>query len=144
MAVESGDQPKEKKAEWNVVLQDAINGEVDVDTVACQPWSGWCAVEKCKICRVVCNPSFEVAWYHFLLSDDKEQGQKKKQDSSTCYYVSEMCSTCVRKILKRDPELRTQAYWDKKWNLYRQYREMGLLDAKWLESVGVKEPNQPV
>lgn len=70
----------------------SINND-NVCIVRIQTWEGWCAIDKCKICKQgPFEETYEVSWF-----DGDIVGKPEDQ-----HYCSEMCFICLKKLVARE------------------------------------------
>jgi hypothetical protein len=89
-----------------------------------QPWQCWTDAFACTICH---------SKYHSMTYDLAYT----PENSTERQFFPEVCTSCTRDLVDRDPEMITQEYWNNHTTLYRQLSEYGLLDRKWLEKHGI-------
>ncbi len=82
------------------------------------PWTGWCAIEYCQLCKKgPLGVTFE-----FEYSIGKEE----------CVYVREGCLTCTKSLVTQDKEYSSRDFWQKAVdngkNTYLLFLEHGLID----------------
>ena len=83
-----------------------------------QPWQGWCAIDKCKIC----GAGFFSLTFEFTYWRD---GVK--------IYISEGCLECTRELIQQDKEYSSIAFWRSHRQGYSDFRMLGLIDEQNLD-----------
>ena len=83
-----------------------------------QPWEGWCAIDKCKICG---DGPFSVTFEFTYWRDNIEK------------YISEGCLECTRELIQQDKEYSSVAFWRLHRKGYFDFRRFGLIDKQNLD-----------
>lgn len=79
-----------------------------------QPWSGWTAIDRCKLCNQGhFSLTFEFSYWTY--------GEK--------HYVSEGCPECTKKLVMQDREFSSPEFWKTRQEGYRRFiNDYGILD----------------
>lgn len=87
-----------------------------------QPWDCWTETFFCKICgKGPSSRSFEFTYW---------------EHKNVPIYISEACTQCTIKLVKRDKSYTSKSFWskdEKHIKVYNQFLDFGILEPEWLK-----------